>query len=379
MKYHFDDLKKSYGDFELPAVEITVEGKDFADNKAQMIIGELEIDLTAGFEASQAVYRIYGCTDEKDGTYLFDDLKPYILLGSYTEIKLGYFHHMEEVFRGFICGVEFACSEEEMACVSVNVMDIKGAMMGSCSLRQLRADSYGKAVKEILQQKSYEELGKKGLIKTVKAEDTPDKQDGGEEISHRIEVTAESDYEFIVKAAKKFNYEFFTAHGVVYFRKAKSEKEVLTELGMAKGILNHCITYDIRGIVQEIETRCGDDKKGELTAVSKKCSETFSFGKEVDALLKGTTKTYIDASVRTKEEAGARTDSYLERMKEQFGTLECECVGIPVLEPGYFLEVTGLGKGADNRFYITRVIHRLSEEGGYRTKITGLASSIKTG
>ena len=36
-----------------------------------------------------------------------------------------------------------------------------------------------------------------------------------------VEMVAESDYEFVVKAAKKYNYEFFVSGGNVYFRKAK--------------------------------------------------------------------------------------------------------------------------------------------------------------
>ena len=49
-------------------------------------------------------------------------------------------------------------------------------------------------------------------------------------------MVAESDYEFVVKAAKKHNFEFFTECGQVYFRKAKSDTSILMEIGPATGM-----------------------------------------------------------------------------------------------------------------------------------------------
>ena len=72
---------------------------------------------------------------------------------------------------------------------------------------------------EILGRTAYEKLRTTGAVTSVNVTDTPDKKSGptggnglggGSKASaETIEMVEESDYEFIVKAAKKFNYEFF--------------------------------------------------------------------------------------------------------------------------------------------------------------------------
>lgn len=379
MKYEYEKLKTEYSNFELPAVEVTVEGKSFADNGSNMIIGDVNVELTSGFEASEAVFRIYGCTDAKDGKYLFDKLKPYILLGSYTVIEMGYAGALKEVFRGFTARVEFVAEEDEIPCVEVTAMDIKGAMMAGNFVKQLRAASFGEAVKEILQKQSYQGIGSKGLLEKIAVTDTPDKQSGNQDETAKVEMTAESDYEFIVKAAKKFGFEFFTELGTVYFRKAKADENVLLKLNLEQGLLSHHIAYDVRGIVQEIEARNADDGKGVLISAKEKCKNKLSFGSKVNSVLDGSARVYVDASIHTKEEASARAKSLLERVSWRFGSLECECIGIPILRPGYYIEIEGLGDGADNQFYLTGVRHVLSGEKGYYTCLSAQAASVKKG
>lgn len=377
MKYQFDKLKAKYGNFELPMINVTVEGKGFEQNKAGMIIGDAEVDLTSGYEASEAVYRIYNCTDEKDGTYLYEDLKPYILLGSVSVIEMGYEGALEEVFRGFTARVEFTCGEGEIPCVEVTLMDIKGAMMAGKFEKQLCAASYGEAVKEILQKQVYQGLSSKGLLEKAAVTETPDKNTGGGNDTARVEMTAESDYEFIVKAARKFNYEFYTELGTVYFRKAKAGDTVLMELGLEEGILSYRAAYDIRGIIREAEARGPDDGKGAVISAKESCRNKLSYGSKVNQILDSSSRICIDSSIHTKEEASARAKSVLERAAWQFGSLECECIGIPILCPGYYIEISGLGTGPDNQYYLTGVRHILSGDKGYYTCLRGQAASVK--
>ena len=95
-------------------------------------------------------------------------------------------------------------------------MDVKGVMMAGSYSTQLRAKNYSDAVKEILEKTAYEKLGMQGMqvIKEIKIDNTPDKQrallNPTQGTSDKtIEMVAESDYEFVVKAAKKHNFEFF--------------------------------------------------------------------------------------------------------------------------------------------------------------------------
>ena len=60
---------------------------------------------------------------------------------------------------------------------------------------------------------------------------------------------------------------------------------------------------------------------------------------------------------------------------QQFGELECECVGIPELAPGRFVEVEELSSQADRKYYITYVRHVLDED-GYRTYLKAGVNSL---
>jgi hypothetical protein len=66
----------------------------------------------------------------------------------------------------------------------------------------------------------------------------------------------------------------------------------------------------------------------------------------------------------------------MDTMSYRFGTIDCTCVGIPELEPGRFIEITGLGSPAANKFYVTDVTHTFNEA-GYQTKLQGKAAKIE--
>lgn len=380
MKYQYDKLKRTYGDFLLPVVNVIIEGKPFHTNKRGAIIGEIQVELTSGYEASAASFHIYNCTAEEDGKYMFDDLKSYIFLGSFVVIEMGYAKSLTEVFRGFIAQVEFAAEENGIPCVEVTAMDVKAIMMANAYTKQMTAERYSEAVREIFQKETYQKLSQRGIIDNLNIADTPDKQEkGNSDISEPIEMTSESDYEFVVKAAKKFNCEFFTELGTLHFRKAKQETDPVIELEAQKGILSYRVGYDIRGMVQEIETRGIDDRKGVLIHAKKKFKNKVSYGNKAGGMISKAGKVYVDSSIRSQDEAASRAEALIEQMSYRLGSLQCECVGIPEIRPGYFICIAGFGEPVDNQFYITDVKHTLKEEEGFTTKIIGAAASVEAG
>lgn len=373
----YKDLKEKYKEFHIPMADISVNGKSLQESKSSLLLGEIEIELTSGFEASAAEYRIYNCVDTVTGSYRMDELKPYIMLGAAVAVKVGYGGVLEEVFRGFIGQVQFMSEEEEIPCVAVTAMDIKGIMMANAYAKRMRENCYSQAVREIFEKGPYQHLMSQNIIEKLSITDTPDSSGKKEQKrSDTIEMVQESDYEFVIKAAKRFNYEFFIEKGIVYFRKAKSTEDTLIELGNAKGLLDFRISYDIRGLVQNIEVRGMDSGKGEAVAVKKKYNGNISRENKAKSLISKTWKIYVDPAVQTKEQAEYRASSLLEEMAYRFGELECSCVGLPELFPGNFIKITGCGTGADNRFYVTQVRHVIDSEKGFRTFLTGKASEL---
>lgn len=372
--YVFENLKKEYENFENPVVVLKVNGKDFKSNKKGFIISDIEVELTCGYEASIVTFSIYNVFDQFSSKFMTEDVKKYIFLGSSVELALGYASTARMVFCGFISRVNFFYDKGDLPGIRVTAMDVKGIMMANNYSKQLTAKSYSAAVKEIFTKNAYVTMNNKQIIKNLIISDTPDQNNKDEDKT--IEMVCESDYEFVVKAAKKYNFEFFSEQGNVYFRRAKSNSEILMELGPSTGLREFDIEYDITGLVEEIEARSMDNGKGKLIKAKKKFNNKISIGNKAKQYIRRSEKVYIDPTIESLEDANYRVMSLMEEMSYRFGTLECSCIGMPEILPGRFIKLDAIGYPPENKFYVVSVKHRISEDRGFETLITGRAADI---
>lgn len=384
--FQYEDLKEKYENFSQPLAQILVNGKDVVDNKCDFQLSNIEVEMTSGFEAAIATFWIYGCYDKVRSEFRFSDLQKYIFMGSSVVINLGYGIHVREIFRGFISRVNFSFQEDGIPGVEVTAMDVKGIMMSGNYSRQVEASSFSEGIRKILEQtaSAYERLKSIEVITKLDITDTPDREEmggapQGEKASDRtIEMVCESDYEFVVKAAQKFNYEFFSVGGTVYFRKAKNNKELLMEAEPGNGIRSYEVEYDLTGIVGKVEVRGMDVGKSKLISSTKKMQNKISQGNKAKPLVSKAQKVYIDPTVSSQKDAGYRAEYLMEDISYRLGTLKAEFVGLPELTPGRFLKIKGLGTAVSNTFYLVTVRHIMDGERGYVTKVVGKAASMET-
>lgn len=372
-------IKKKYCEFVYPMATVDIGGRIFSENNNNLIMSDISVELSCGHEASAAVFSIYGVYNIEEGQYSFSKFKEYVQLGSAVTVMLGYGGVMEKVFVGFIAQTRFLRNDADIHHVEVTAMDVKGLMMANSYVRQMTASNYGDAIDEIFRKPMYQKMNAEGIYTSVRVDDTPDKTGGqnNKATSYTVEMVSESDYEFIVKAARRFNYEFFVDVGDVYFRRAKRAKEeVLLEIGMDKGVRDYDITYDITGLVKSVEVRGMDTARAQMVSAIQKTSNKISTGNKAKALIGQTAKVVVDANAVSKEQAQYRAEAMMEDISYRFGTLECTCIGIPELRPGHFIKMTGFGGPCDNRFYVTQTRHALSDEGGYLTHVTAVAASL---
>ena len=379
--FAYDLLTEDYDNFTNPLAIITINGKNFSENKKGLAISDVEVEMTSGFAASIASFWIYGGYSREQSRFLFDDMKNYILLGSCVVIHLGYENQVREVFRGFIAKVNFSFQADGIPGVQITAMDVKGVMMSGSYSRQLLAKYFSDAVKEILRQTEYTTMQSNGIITKIEITDTPDKPPAGSDRQQNandrtIEMVGESDYEFVVKAAKKYNYEFFTVGGTVYFRKAKDNPEILLEIGPGKGLLGYEVVYDITGQVESVEVRSTDAGKARQISKSQKINSKYSQGSKAKAILAKSKKVHTDNTISSKEDAEYRLSYLVEDISYQLGMLKAEFIGLPELTPGRFLKVDGLGTAVDNTFYLTTIRHIMNAENGYITRVTGRAATM---
>ena len=379
----YKQLQMKYSEMAFPRALVELGGKQFENKAGDMFINDIHVELSAGFEASVASFRIYNVFDSEEGCFRFEEIKKQVVIGKSVTIKLGYHQTLETVFVGFVAAVSFCYDEGEIPYIEVNAMDLKGIMMGGKYAYQCTAKDYGSAVREILQRTAYEKLKSSGGFTDISVDDTSDKKpsaDKNKESDYTIEFVSESDYEFIVKAAKKFNYEFFIDRGKVYFRKAKSNNSTLMTLKSGAGLVSFRVEYSLTGLVAEIEARAMDAGQGKIIKSKQKypdAGESISTASTAKGLLGGGSKVVIDPTIRTQSDADARAASLKEEMSYRLGVLEGICIGMPDLVPGRFIKLDGLGSPADNKFYLTEVVHDLNDISGFRTKITGKANKIE--
>lgn len=367
-------LKEQYEDFTNPVAYLLFNGQSL---DSSLLIGEVEVDLTSGFEASIATIRIYNVFRPAEGKFDYKLIRRGVYLGASVSIQLGYASSMESVFQGFVAEVNFVYSQTGLPCVEVLAMDIKGLMMSGNYSQQLKSKCYSDAVQEIFQRTTYTNLQSAQGFQSFQVTPTPDKTTP-RQASETIELAGESDYEFVVKAAKRFNYEFFTENGVVYFRKAKSDSTVLINLAPGDGVTHFRVGYSLTGLAGSVEARSIDAGTGKLISAKAKLNRKISMGSAAKGLVSQSSKVYVDPSITSQMDAEARAESLMEEMSYQLGALECETIGLPVLLPGHFMQLEGLGSPADNLFYITHVIHSFTQDDGYQTTLTASAAEIKT-
>lgn len=376
--YEYNSLKNEYKDFINPIAIVRVDDKRILDNKHNFIVSDIYVDITSEFEASIANFSIYNCFDKVTNTFLTKELKPYITLGSKVSIFMGYATLVKQVFVGFISDVEFMYNPDGLSGVKVNCMDAKGIMMMNGYCRQLASTNYSDAINEILEKNAYTRLQSTGIINDINITATPDKkQSNANNTIKTIDMVSESDYEFIVRAAKRFNYEFFLDNGSLFFRKAKSNDNLLMELSSYSAIENMNIQYDFTGILGMVIVRGTDLDRAKLVEAKIKNNNKVSMGNKAKGYIKGNQKTYVDATIHSQADADNRASYLMEDSSYHFGSMEMSIIGLPEIKPGFFIETTQFGESVSNKFYIIHAIHTFDSESGYHTKILAKANQLK--
>lgn len=390
-QFTYKDLQDKYADFAHPRARVLLGDTPFDSVSTKMAVNDIHVEVTSGYEASVASFRLYDSYDPSTGKFFYEKVKKQVLMGNSVTVQLGYLNRLETVFVGFISGVAFGFEPGGLPYIEINAMDVKGLMMGGSYATSLTATTYSAAVKEVLDRTGEGRLKQMGGITETEISNTPDAGGaagvpgsataGGSSSKSSpisVEMVSESDYEFVVRAAKRYNYEFFVDRGKVLFRPAKSDTSLLTKMGTRTGLRGFHIEYSITGVVGKIEARAMDPGKGEVITAKSSFNNTISTASKAKQLVGKGAKVYLDASITSKEEAEARVASLMEQMSYRLGSLEGDCVGMPDLVPGRFIEVTGMGVPVDNQFYLTTVTHDFTSDGGYRTHIEGCAAQIKT-
>lgn len=359
-KYTIEKFQKDYGDFINPKVTIKIANKELKDSYT---LENVIVELPSTYEAGICKFVISDAF-EYSKTYqleIGDDLKDLIQLGNLVEVLIGYEKgDSKKVFFGYIDAIYLDYDYEEGVKYTVECLDAKGIMMNSYrSTVKKNAKKYSDAVADVL--KKYSKLIKKKQITTTS------------EIETLIEQHNESDYQFVVRLAKKLNYCFYIINGEAYFQEMGKDTEDFFSFHINDYVNSFSMFQTLKKQVSSVTVRGNNEQdptkpfESTVSAYKSIADNSKVQANKVSIIDSNVTKTIIDNSISSENEAKQRAEATLNELsyKNSKGTINT--VGIPDFVPNKVVSVEGFGKQYDKKYRIVKVTHKY-KNGQYTTE-----------
>ncbi len=349
-KYTFEQLEKKYGNFSDGACEINIDGFSLAE---KYTVKNLTVRISAMYDAGYAEFTIADGFDESaDGFTPDKTLSQKLEEGKKVTISLGYGDKLVKTFIGYIDGIRMEYSRGEAFSFTVTCLDGKGMMMNSRrSEIKTNVKKYSDAVKKTLG--LYGEWFSVGKVTPTAELTVPFSQLG------------ESDYDFVVRLAKRINYSFYIHLGKAYFVPLGGDRTVLFELTPSVRVMRLSIETGLRRRVSKVVVVNNDEKdekkriKSEVSGVNLLESGGTAKAAANRAIKNDMIKTIADPAATTAEIAKTIAQAELDRLSYASVEGSARIVGCPELYPGVFVNISGFGSAFEKSYYIKRVTHSL--------------------
>lgn len=342
--YQFSELRKKYGNFEVPAAKLKIGGKNIMGVKG-ISVEQIQIKLSLNVSGSASFILNGGYDYKKSG---FEGaVKDVAVLGKKVEVELGYGSKTLLVFKGFLASVDVGFDVESGIAFHFTAMDARRLMM---------TDNYHSVG---YTEKKYSEI----VEKILKRYGTLCKAEVDATTAELLEpITQESsDYDFITgRLAEKENggMEFFIVGDTAYFRKKKTNKTPVMSLGIGAGLktFERSIVYLNRKI--QIQGNRGSAEAEILGEATAKCQE-----KQENALSEAGLTVIKMMDVKSAQEAKSTADAYAKTLEDNNQQASGSSTGLPEIVPGRFLKIEGADSMLDKKYYVTEVSHSIGQNG----------------
>ena len=350
--YDWTALGKKYDDFSTPDFQISVGGKELDTSKYH--IPSLEVELTSDGTAG-------GCTFTLENQYDFDKSKwgdgaaDTIQAGAKLVVSGGYVQK-KELFYGYVD--DYSLDFQADGCPRITVTGIDG--MGY--LMSLREPIYAgkkkptEIVKQILNKSVSAGFAKKVTVGALSGFDTP-------LIKEQVD-----DWKFLNLLSQRFGMSLFVVDGEMIFDDVTSRTSSIMTLTLGQGLFSFRKRVSLAHQVGKVEVWGRDVNqkpvKGTVSSVTAGGSGK-SAAQLVSALKDAGIREYSEF-VRTQEECKTLAQRRLNGIAMGLVSGGGECVGMPELIPGRYVEIDGGDKQSNGSYYISKVKHTFTED-GYRT------------
>ncbi len=338
--FSYTELESKYGNFVVPAFKIKSTGMDLVTT---LDLSVIELEITLSLEAAgMVIMKIADAYDVESHT--FDSkIKSNFKLGTVIEVEIGYLSYTTSVFKGFVAGL--GAEFDEHPILVVKLMDARYLMMTGGVQRILYEEkNYSDVFKKV--------MGKYSKLCTIECDATSDKLESP--ISQ-----SSNDYDFVrdeLLKKGKSEREFFVFGSKVYFRTPQKNKTPVMTVNYGRELLRFSMMEDyINTSIQVVGYNYTDAKEITAKATAK------SSGAMTSVITPVPVQYFIDADADNAAKAKTRAQAIADTMALNKCIASGELIGIPEIIPGRYLAVDALDKMADKKYYITEVVHTLSD------------------
>lgn len=366
------DLSNKYGHFYAPAFSVRLAGADLVRDLL-VAVSQVEVELVMN-TASRFSFTLSDCYSHKLRSFCTGrgaDLIELLNFGGEIEICMGYgdTRSMPTVLLGSISNISTSFPESGAPELIVAGYDHGFALTlgsGSDSWRD-RTDA------DVVQQ-----IANSRNLKAV--------VDRTAEKHPQIEQNQLSDWEFLLKLAKRNSADERDSHFEVYvdpgaakkptlhFAKPRVKAEPVARLAWGEGLLSFKPEANLAGQVAKVEVY-GWDMKRKQAIVGRASSnggdpQGKSVGTHLGSLVRAPGK---EPTLRlrqpsfTQAEVDQRAKAALSEKDKKFLTGDAEAIGLPELRPDCTVRIDNVGKNFSKIYYIEQASHRI-DGNGYRTR-----------
>lgn len=333
----FSEFQEKYNNFMIPSYEISIDGKRIIEK--DFSITNIRINLSVNRKAGMANFSVSNCYSSLEKGFS-SKVKSTLKLGSIVKISFGYSNKNKELFSGYIDSISYEF--DDIPKINVNCLDVMVLLMkNKVEERKLPDKSPEEVIKDIFNK--YSKFISSSKIDTLQS------------INKQI-VQNEDDYKFVKKIAKENNCDFFSVGEKVYVYNLKKRKKVAATLSYGKNVMHFSREFQL--------------KKVKVTAYGKNddSNETIS-----GSYIYETDYPYVNGGEEVSEKKVIRSPRIdnidkakkiaLNEAKELIDSgysSNIECIGLPELIPGRYVELKDFDKDIDGTFYITEADHNFS-------------------
>jgi phage protein D len=194
----------------------------------------------------------------------------------------------------------------------------------------------------------------------------------------QIEQNQESDFEFLLKLAKRNKFELFVDElRALHFHRPGYDRADVVRLDWGKGLLSFKPEANLGGQVSLVEVRGWDPRRKETILGTARAGEesgagggSRSAGERINAFVRDPSKQpalRLRQPVFTQSEANQRAKALLNERAENFLTGDAESIGLPEIRPDRNVLLGNLGRPFSKTYYVQQATHKI-DANGYRTR-----------